>query len=50
MLSALSHIITYCKKGEKKSTEIDEVVKGCASIVSQDVIFAQKSNNGLGLQ
>ena len=51
---------SYCKKfenimidfirGERKSSEIDEAVKGRASIVSQDVIFAPKSNNGLGLQ
>ena len=49
----------YCKKlkkimmdyikGEKKSTEIDKAFKGCASIVSQDVIFVPKSNNDLGL-
>ena len=37
-------------KGERKSADINEVVKGRSSIVSQDVIFAPKSNNGLGLQ
>ena len=50
----------YCKKlenimvdfirGEHKSTDIDEAVKGRTNIVSQDVIFSLKSNNGLGLQ
>ena len=50
----------YCKKfesimtdfirGRKKSAETDEAVKNHASIVSQDVLFAPKSNNGLGLQ
>ena len=50
----------YCKKfkkvmidfikGERKLTETDDIVKLKASIVSQDVLFAPKSNNGLGLQ
>lgn len=37
-------------KGEKKSTENEEAVRGRASIVSQNVIFARKPNNCLGLQ
>ena len=37
-------------RGEHKSTEIDEAVKGKANIVSQDVVFPPKSMNGLGLQ
>ena len=37
-------------RGERKSMVIDEAVKGQASLVSKGVIFAPKSNNGLGLQ
>ena len=37
-------------RGEHKSTDIDEAVKGRANIVSQDLIFSPKSNNGLGLR
>ena len=50
----------YCKKfkklmidfikGEREPSETDVTVKLKASIVSQDVFFAEKSNNGLGLQ
>ena len=36
--------------GEHKSTDIDKAVIRRANIVSQDVIFSPKSNNGLGLQ
>ena len=49
---------TYCKKfdkimidfikGEKKLTETEDTVKARSSIVSQDIIFGPKSNNGLG--
>ena len=50
----------YCKKfekvmvefikGEKEKSETDDSIKLKASIVSQDVLFAPKSHNGLGLQ
>ena len=43
-------IITDFIKGEHKATAKDEAVKGKSSIVSQDVIFAPKKYNGLGLQ
>ena len=49
----------YCKKfekimiefikGEKKVTETEDIVKTQSSIVSQDVIFAPKTNNCLCL-
>ena len=37
-------------KGEKERYETDDTVKLKTSIVSQNVIFAPKSYNGLGLQ
>ena len=37
-------------KGERKLSEADDTVKTRSSIVSQDVIFAPKANNDLGLQ
>ena len=37
-------------KGENKSADINEIVKGRSSMISQDAIFAPKYNNGLGLQ
>ena len=50
----------YCKKfekvmvefirGEKGKSETDDSAKLKASIVSQDVLFAPKPHNGLGLQ
>ena len=61
MLNALSHIATvlptpskmYCKKTLLKVNRnlLKQMThKARSSIVSQDVIFAPKTNNGLGLQ
>ena len=51
---------TYCKKiekimsdfirGEREQSEPDDKIKLKPSIISQDVLFAPKKNNGLGLQ
>ena len=37
-------------KGERKLTETDDIVKLKDSILSQDVIFAPRTRNRLGLQ
>ena len=37
-------------KGESETSETDNTVKLKASIVSQDILFALKTHNGLGLQ
>ena len=60
MLSVLSHVATvlptpstkYCKKIESIIVNFikGEAAKLKVSIVSQDVIFSPKSQNGLGLQ
>ena len=37
-------------KGEREQSETDNTVKLKASIISHDVLFSPKTNNGLGLQ
>ena len=37
-------------RGEHKATDINEAVKGKASIIDKNILFSPKLNNGLGLQ
>ncbi len=46
----IEKIITDFIRGEKEQNEPNEDPKLKPSIISQDVLFAPKSNNGLGLQ
>ena len=50
MLLLFEKIMTKFIKGEKETSETDDTVKLKASIVSQDILFAPKTHNGLGLQ